>query len=228
VTTKDNILTMLGREPLTVVQLCKRLGVTRTAVTLQLKQLESAGIVRRTSMKRGDGPGRPGIVYEAVAGKEDVASAAYRPFLLALIAVLKERVRENTRADLFEEAGRRLAQAAGLTNPPDFATGLRAAMEAADALGAATEAEPYGTGVMVRNHKCPLGGAVRGEACVCRALAAFFSAATGRPATERCQRVGRLTCQYLIEANDAGPAEPSSRAVATRMGAGVRRYDRRR
>jgi len=51
----------------------------------------------------------------------------------------------------------------------------------------------------VRNYSCPLGSAVRDQPCVCRALAAFFSEATGRPAAEQCLRDGRLICQYFID-----------------------------
>ena len=61
-----------------------------------------------------------------------------------------------------------------------------------------TERAPHEQGVTVRNYACPVASAVRGESCVCRAIAAFFSEATGRPATEMCLREGRVICQYLI------------------------------
>ena len=41
--------------------------------------------------------------------------------------------------------------------------------------------------------------AVRQEPCGCRALAVFFSEATGKPVEERCLREGKLICQYLIQ-----------------------------
>lgn len=52
---------------------------------------------------------------------------------------------------------------------------------------------------MVRNFTCPVGSVVREEQCVCRAMAGFFSEATGRPTTEQCLREDRLICQYFIE-----------------------------
>ncbi|WP_210247965.1 hypothetical protein [Rhizobium tropici] len=97
------------------------------------------------------------------------------------------------------QAGRQLARDVGLAEPGDFQSGLKAAMAAADALGASTEAIAQPDGVLVRNYSCPLGSAVREEKCVCRALAAFFSEATGRLATEQCLRDDRLLCQYLIK-----------------------------
>ncbi|MEK6312888.1 hypothetical protein [Burkholderia gladioli] len=102
----------------------------------------------------------------------------------------RHRIRGGTRGDHREEARRRLAREGGLAPGADFA---------ADSLGASTEAVPVEDGVMVRNYSCPLGGATRSEPCVCKALAAFFSEATGNPVTECCLREDRLICQYLVQ-----------------------------
>jgi predicted ArsR family transcriptional regulator len=99
---------------------------------------------------------------------------------------------------ILEKAGRQLAKGAGLSRLSSFQEGLDAAMKAANALGADTEAEFQADQVIVRNYSCPLGGAVRGQLCVCTALAAFFSEATGQPAVEQCLRDERLICQYVI------------------------------
>ena len=197
-TTKNEILSLLQREPLTVLQLCERLGVTRNAINVQIKQLEAEGLVRRSRLRQHGALGKPAVRYEAAPGSEDVGSGAYRALLLSLLKVLAERQEPLSLADTLDQAGRQLARDAGLAKPTNFESGLRAAMAAADALGASTEAAVQPGGVMVRNYSCPLGSAVRGEPCVCRALAAFFSEATERPATEQCLRDGRLICQYFI------------------------------
>jgi predicted ArsR family transcriptional regulator len=197
-TTRAKILAAIQREPLTVAEVCQKLGVTRNAVNVQLKQLEASGLARAAATRQGDGAGKPALVYEATAGSEDFASGAYKPFLLGLLEVMRQTMSADALGELLEETGRRLARQAGLSNPPNFETGLRAAMAVADSLGASTETAPSESGVMVRNYSCPVAGAVRGERCVCRAIAAFFSEATGRPATEMCLREGRVICQYLI------------------------------
>jgi hypothetical protein len=52
--TKNDILNALKREPLTVAQLCERLVVTRNAINVQLKQLEAEGLARpRRSVQTG-------------------------------------------------------------------------------------------------------------------------------------------------------------------------------
>jgi len=199
VTTKNEILSLLQREPLTVVQLCERLDVTRNAINVQIKQLEAEGFVRRSKFRQRGALGKPATVYEAAPGSEDNASSAYQVFLLGLLGVMQEELGEAVLGDLLERTGRRLARESGLSEPEDFEHGLSAAMAAADALGANTEAVVQLGGVMVRNYSCPLGSAVRDQPCVCRALSSFFSEATGRPATEHCSRDGRLICQYFID-----------------------------
>lgn len=199
VSTKSDILQLLQREPLTVVQLCEHLAVTRNAVIVQLKQLESEGLVRRSKIRPPNTVGKPPVVFEAAPGSEDVTSTAYQVLLTQLLATLKDRYDVDELGEVLEQTGRQLAQRAGLANPLDFDSGLRAAMAAADALGASTEAVSQDGGVMVRNFTCPVGSVVREEQCVCRAMAAFFSEATGRPASEQCLREDRLICQYFID-----------------------------
>ncbi|WP_156132415.1 hypothetical protein [Paraburkholderia terrae] len=71
-------------------------------------------------------------------------------------------------------------------------------MALVDALGAQTEVVTDGDAIVVRNFSCPVASAVRETRCVCRAIAAYISEATGRPVSEHCLREGRLICQYRI------------------------------
>lgn len=185
-----------------MAQLCRRLGVTRTAVQVQLRQLQAEGLVQPVTGERSGLVGKPAVVYEAAAGNEDLHSRAYLPFLASLMTVLRDRFEPDVLIDALEETGRRMAQEAGLADPANFESGLRAAMAAADSLGANTEVEPQESGVMVRNYSCPLATAIRAEGCLCRAIAAFFSEATGQPVKEQCLRGERLTCQYLIDSDE--------------------------
>jgi predicted ArsR family transcriptional regulator len=203
--TKNEILNALKREPLTVVQLGERLAVTRNAINVQLKQLEAEGLVRpRRSVQTG-APGKPAFVYEAAPGSEDSSSSAYPVFLVGLLATLRHRIDADQLAVVLEETGRRLARENGLPATTDFQSNLTQAMAVADRLGASTEAVRDGNAVMVRNHSCPVAGAVRETPCACKALAAFFSEATGRPASEHCLREDRLICQYRIRPETKAP-----------------------
>ncbi|MCG0583066.1 MarR family transcriptional regulator [Burkholderia cenocepacia] len=197
-TTKNDVLRALQRESLTVEQLCDQLSVTRTAINVQLKQLEAEGLVRRRKPVQTGTPGKPATVYDAAPGSEDAASRAYPAFLLSLLATLRDRLDDVQLEEILTETGRRLAREGNQPVSRDFDTNLANAMAIVDALGAQTEAVADGDAVVVRNFSCPVGSAVRETPCVCRAIAAYFSEATGRPATEECLRGGRLVCQYRI------------------------------
>jgi len=202
-TTKKQILVALRREHLSVADLCKRLGVTRNAVNVQIRQLQAEGLVRAVPIRRQGRLGKPTTVYEAAPLSEDISSSAYQPFLASLVEAVAGRLGPEVLADMLEGAGRQMARRAGLSNPESFDAGLRAAMTAADALGATTEAVWIQGNVMVRNYSCPVGTLARSEPCVCRAFAAFFAEATGCPVSEHCLRDERLICQYLIERGDS-------------------------
>lgn len=196
--TKKNILTALRREGLSVADLCGRLGVTRNAINVQLRQLRAEGLVRAVCTRRTGPLGKPALIYEAAPHSEDSSSSAYRPLLASMVAIMASRLGQDALVDVLEQAGRHMARQAGLADPVNVEAGLRAAMNVADSLGATTEAVRQADGIMVRNYSCPVGAVARDEPCVCQGFAAFFSEATGRPVTQHCLRGDRLTCQYLI------------------------------
>lgn len=198
--TKENILSALRREHLSVAGLCQRLGVTRNAINVQLKQLSAAGLVRTVPVAHRGQLGKPALVYEAAPHSEDIASNAYQPFLSSLLRTVSGRIDGTALKDVLDETGRQMARQAGLCASLDFEDGLEAAVKVAATLGASTEIVRQHDGVMVRNYSCPIGTVVRGEPCACRVMAAFFAEATGRPVTERCRREERLICQYWIAA----------------------------
>jgi predicted ArsR family transcriptional regulator len=198
VTTKSSILAALQREPLTVLQLCERLDLTRNAISIQLRELVAEGQVRQQKSPPTGQRGKPAAVYEAAPGSEDTSSTAYQALLLSLLETLGESFDEAQIRSTLERSGRRLAQEAGLPVSRDFQTNLLRAMATVDALGASTEAIRDGNSVIVRNYSCPIARVIRNTPCACSAVAAFFSEATGRPVSEHCLRDGRLICQYRI------------------------------
>lgn len=207
---KTDLLNLLRRQPQTVNALCESLGVTRNAVNVQLRQLEAEGLVRRAREPVRSGPGKPAHLYEAASGSEDVSSPAYQVVLAALLGVLGAQLPAAKLADILEQTGRRLARDAGLNARAGFDEALRAAIAAVERLGASTDVVDQSSSVLVRNFSCPVASAVRTEPCICRALAAFFSEATGQPVVEQCLRGERLICQYLVErpAKGARKARP--------------------
>ena len=197
-TTRQRILDLVSQKPRTVSALSDVLSVTRSAVVVQLRLLIADRLVQHGALQRTGGAGKPGIVYEIVPGTEDAASKAYRPLLEQVISVLSYRMPANALVEILEEAGRRLAQEAGLAGEGDAAKRLIRAVETVNGLGACAEIVDAGDGqFVVENRRCAFASAVRRDACVCHAAAAFFREATGLPFEQHCDREKTLTCRYV-------------------------------
>ncbi|WP_174526005.1 hypothetical protein [Janthinobacterium agaricidamnosum] len=117
---------------------------------------------------------------------------------MGLLATLGEQLDQRQLEKVMVETGRRLARENNIPSSTDFEQNLAQAMAIVDGLGANTEAVVEEGAVVVRNYSCPVAGAVRATPCVCKAIAAYFAEATGRPVTEECLRSDRLICQYRI------------------------------
>ncbi len=201
--TRDDILSLLRRGNLTTAELADRLGLSRNAVVVPLGHLISEGVIRQATVRRSGQAGKPAHEFEVVPGHEDKASTAYRPFVELLLTVI---ARQKTPAELealMLDIGREMAAHTPQGDHLTFDERLAAARGVVDDLGAATELLSSEGRVMVQSHSCPLAAAVRKEPCVCKAVAAFFEAATGRKTKERCLREDKLTCRFEIEAASA-------------------------
>lgn len=199
-TTRRQILDLISHRPQTVAELAAVLNVTRNAVVVQLQLLETDGLVRRGRQQRTGGAGKPGYEYEIVPGTEDHLSQAYGPLMEQLIVVMGRRLPEATVAALLAEAGRELARGAGFSAVGDARARLKRAVEIVNGLGACAQIIEDGKGALVvENRRCPFASAVRRDACVCQAAAAFFREATGLPFEQKCDRGAALTCRYVAE-----------------------------
>ncbi|MEM9439401.1 MAG: winged helix-turn-helix transcriptional regulator [Pseudomonadota bacterium] len=198
-TTRDDILSQLRRGNLTKAELAHQLGLSRNAVVLPLERLVNEGLVRRAALRRSGQAGKPALEFEIVPGHEDTISSAYRPFVELMLAVLsRERSRDDMER-LMVDVGREMADHMPPMNDATFDDRLAAARSVVDDLGAGTELIVDDQGFIVQSRSCPLATAVRKQPCVCKAVAAFFEAATGRKASERCIREQTLTCRFKIE-----------------------------
>ena len=197
--TRDDILSQLRRSNLTTAELATRLGVSRNAVVVPLGQMISEGVIRQATVRRSGQAGKPAHEFEVVPGYEDSASTAYRPFVDLLLTVLARNMRPAELEALMFDIGREMAARMPSADRETFDERLAAARGIVDGLGAATELISSKDRVTVQSHSCPLAVAVRKEPCVCKAVAAFFEAATGRKTSERCIREEKLTCRFEIE-----------------------------
>ncbi|MBO6548928.1 MAG: ArsR family transcriptional regulator [Rhizobiales bacterium] len=202
-TTKDKILKTLRENPRTVSELAKEFGLARTAITTQLDRLSSDGLIEKGTMRSSSGAGKPAQEYKTVAGTEDFGSSAYLPFVTTLLEHLPKHLDNKQRKKLLQTVGKDMAEKAGLLSEKNKSKTLEEKIEAAIAvvneLGATAKLIDNENDITVRNVTCPLASAVRTEACVCDAVAAFFQEATGAKTKAACDRGENLVCRYVIK-----------------------------
>lgn len=203
-TLRDNLVASLRQKPCTITELTKELEVTRTAVKHQLNWLLEHGLIRKGEIRRNEKAGKPAREYEIAPGSEDAASSAYAPFIVGLLEQLPEHLDRKQRKKLFESVGRNMAQHVGLPKADERDERLKDAIALVNSLGATAELIENDEEILVKNHTCPLAKAVRQEPCVCDAVAAFFTAATGAKIKANCSYGEMLICQYRLRKTENG------------------------
>lgn len=196
--TRENILSLLRREAMTVPELAARLDVTRNAVIVPLRQLESDGLIEGAK-RHEKRVGKPAVEYSAVPGREDVSSLAYPPFAELMMQALPEHLSRDQVALLMQQVGHKMALQVQADEQLRFSDRLKLATDFVDDMGAETVVETTNEGAIVRSFSCPLGRAVRQEPCVCSMVAAFLEDVTGAQVEERCDRSGQLFCKFVLK-----------------------------
>jgi predicted ArsR family transcriptional regulator len=192
--TRDRIVGTLRRGAATLDELVKALSLTRTAVRLQLTELERDGRVVRRGMRRGRT--KPAQVYELTTEAEHQLSRAYIPVLTQLLHVLANRLTDVEFDSVMRAVGRELQ--AGRTRPSGT---LRRRAEAASALlnqlGGLTELiEDERGGLVIRSYGCPLAATAVHHPETCSAMESFVTEFAGAPVTQECDRVDRPRCRF--------------------------------
>jgi predicted ArsR family transcriptional regulator len=198
-------------------RLADELGASRTGVLQQLRALESAGLVRRETVRHG--VGRPRHIYDVTELAQGLFPAAYDGLATGLVAAIRAVGGDGLVDEVFEARGRmatervraRLAQ-----RLPDGATVLDRAAELAriqDEQGYLAEALLGPDGVIrVVEHNCAIHRVARDQQAACRAELALFREVLG-PDVERETHIagGDRCCTYRV--SDAPVAPGDSRAV---------------
>jgi predicted ArsR family transcriptional regulator len=201
--TRSRVVDVLRRRPATLDELVGELGLTRTAVRLQLTVLERDGSVERRGMRRGRT--KPAHVYELTGQAEQRLSRAYIPVLTQLLHVLADRLSSTEFDAVMRDVGREL-----LAGQPRPRGALKARAEAASALlnelGGLTDVSEEGHDLIIRSHGCPLAAAAVHHPETCNAMESLVSEFVGAPVKQRCERTNRPRCRFLIAGDDGSSA----------------------
>ena len=196
--TRGRIVAMLRAGTRTVEELADELALTDNAVRSHLVALERDGMIRQAGVRRGEGAGKPAVLFELHPDAEPLLSRAYAPVLSALLEVLAEQLPERDAHRVLRETGRRLATGAGGRAAGDLHARARAAAAVLTALGGAVAVEEKRGIAMLRGAACPLATAVSRSPQVCRAVESLVSEISGAKVSECCDRTGRPRCCFEL------------------------------
>jgi predicted ArsR family transcriptional regulator len=201
--TRERIVTLLRRSRLTANEIAARLGLTHNAVRGHLATLRREGLVREGGLQRS--ASRPAVVYEVVPEAGAAFSKAYIPFVVHLVRVLQERLRQGELDEVMHVVGHRLA-AEWPRLRGDLPERVRAASTLLEELGTLNEVDRVDGGFVIRGYDCLLAEAVHGRPDVCRAMESLLAELLEAPVRECCERGERPRCCFEIATGGGGGA----------------------
>jgi predicted ArsR family transcriptional regulator len=200
-TTRGRVLNLLRRGEMTTDELAGALGLTDNAVRAHLATLERDGLVQSRGERREGRIGKPATVYTVSPEVDVLFSKAYIPLLTALLSGLGDRLTSKELGELLKDVGGRLA--AGVAQPSgELSQRVAAASKFLNDLGGLSSVEEADQGqrYVIRSRGCPLGLAVSERPEVCDAIVTLLAKLTGAEVRSRCQRSGRPSCCFEVQA----------------------------
>ena len=197
-TSRGRIVSLLQREGQTADDIASSLGLTRSAVRIQIATMERDGVVRRAGKRPGTT--RPSHVFELTPEVEQVLSKAYIPVLTHLVDVFAEALPARQINTLLRRTGRLLAnEMSPEKTPGDLkARTVRASELMNENIGALTHVKANG-GVGIRGAGCPLSALTGKHPGVCLVMESFVSEIVGMPVRECCDREHRPRCCFDVQ-----------------------------
>ena len=188
---------MLRTGGLTADDIARTLGLTRSAIRIQITAMERDGVVRKVGKRPGTT--RPSYVFELTPEVEQLLSKAYIPLLTGLVDVFAEALPGDQIEALLRRIGNGLAQQ--VTRGKRVSGGLKSRAAAAsemmnEHLGAMTRVESNG---VIRGAGCPLAALTGKHKGVCLAMESLVTEIVGVPVKECCDRDDRPRCCFEIQ-----------------------------
>ena len=198
-TSRGRIVTLLRTGGMTADELARKLGVTRSAIRIQIAAMERDGVVRGVGSKPGTT--RPSRVFELTPDVEQLLSQAYIPLLTQLVDVFAEAMPADQVEALLRTTGARLANVLlgkrHLTGDLPARAGAVSKMMNLH-LGTTTRVERNGR-IVIRGAGCPLAALTGKHKSVCLSMESLVAEALGVPVRECCDRDARPRCCFELE-----------------------------
>ena len=189
--------------------IAEALGSSRSGVAQQLRALDSAGLVMRTSVRHG--VGRPRHVYDVTPDAQDMFPSNYDGLATGLLAAILEVGGDGLMEDVFAARRRqsetRLREQIDAALPADapIADRVRELARLQDELGYLAEARIDDGEIRLLEHNCAVLDVAAANPAACKAELDLFRSILGTD-VERIRHIatGDRCCDYRV-----GPAGPT-------------------
>lgn len=221
-TSRGRIVSLLQKGGQTADEIASTVGLTRSAVRIQVAAMERDGVVRRAGKRPGTT--RPSHVFELTLEVEHLLSKAYIPVLTHLVDVFADSLPARQLKTLLRRTGQGLATGmpAGKTPSLDLKARARKASELMNEhLGALTRVEANGE-IKIHGAGCPLSAVTGKHPGVCLVMESFVGEIVGATVRECCDRADRPRCCFVVSGvrrHDRHPAAPLTASRAVRRSA---------
>jgi predicted ArsR family transcriptional regulator len=212
-TSRGRIIGLLERSGQTADDIASTLGLTRSAIRIQLAAMERDGVVRKAGKRPGTT--RPSYVFELTPEVEQLLSKAYIPVLTQLVDVFAESLPAQQLKTLLRRTGKGLAIQFASEKLPTLNLKTRAAKASElmnEHLGALTHVKANG-GISIVGAGCPLSAVTGKHPGVCLVMESFVGEVVGASVRECCDRSHRPRCCFEVQ---AGHAKQSIKAQGNR------------
>lgn len=179
------------------------IGASRSGVAQQLRALEGAGLVSRTSVRHG--VGRPRHLYDVTADAQGLFPSNYEGLASGLVAAILElggdTLLEDVMAARSRQAGLALREGLAAALPPDapLADRVRELARLQDQLGYLAEAEVGDDAIRLVEHNCAVHDIAAANGAACRAELAMFRELLGPGVERECHiMAGDRCCTYRV------------------------------
>lgn len=202
-TSRGRIVTLLRAGELTAEDIATKLGLTRSAVRIQITTMQRDGVVRKVGKRPG--ATRPSHLFALTPEVDQLLSTAYIPVLTHLVEIFAESLPAAQVETLLRRTGAALAREispGGVSGTLKQRVGKGSELMNAH-LGALTHVEANGA-IRIRGAGCPLSALTGKHPGMCLAMETFVSEIVGVPVRECCDREHRPRCCFEIHAGHAG------------------------
>jgi predicted ArsR family transcriptional regulator len=193
-----SVLDAVRRGHYTVNALAAELAVTDNAVRLHLAALERDHLVERRGTRHSGRAGQPAAEYALTPDGEQALSRAYPSAFAALVRALSARLEPRALRAVFADAGRRLAEDAGIEADGSLAQRAGACAALLNSLGGSATVTTGRREAVITGEGCPLAAAVRADPATCTMIEALLGKHTGVTAIQECEHGDQPRCRFRV------------------------------